>query len=72
MEVVTSVMSSEFGNASSKDHVFGDRAAHLVEQARAEIADLVEARRAKIVFTSGATEAINLVINHVSSSSSAR
>lgn len=56
-------MTEGFGNASSV-HQWGQRARHAVELARESIAELVDALDpAEIVFTSGATEANNWVLN---------
>ncbi len=52
----------DFGNPASAGHVFGERAAQLVEAARRQVADAAGARAADVVFTSGATEADNLAI----------
>lgn len=49
------------GNASSI-HQMGQRAKQVLERAREEVADLLAARPAEIVFTSGGTEADNLAI----------
>jgi cysteine desulfurase len=49
------------GNASSV-HTAGRQARQLVEESREQIADLVGVRPAEIVFTSGGTEANNLVL----------
>jgi cysteine desulfurase len=49
------------GNPSSV-HAEGRRARHLVEAARAEVAALVGAEPAQVVFTSGGTEANHLVL----------
>jgi cysteine desulfurase len=51
-----------FGNPSSKSHAMGRRAAEAVELARLEVATLVGADPREIVFTSGATEALNLAL----------
>jgi cysteine desulfurase len=54
-----------FGNPSSRSHVYGWRAEEAVEQARREVADLVGADPREIVWTSGATEADNLALKGV-------
>jgi cysteine desulfurase len=51
----------KFGNASSI-HRFGQQARAAVESARQSVAELLNARPAEIVFTSGGTEADNLGI----------
>ncbi|MFO7721325.1 MAG: cysteine desulfurase family protein [Gillisia sp.] len=51
----------KFGNASS-DHVFGWDAGEVVEQAREQIAGLLNCKPTGITFTSGATEAANLAL----------
>lgn len=55
-------MTTEFGNASSIDHVYGDRAEKAVSQAASQVAELIGASRKQVIFTSGATESINLAI----------
>jgi cysteine desulfurase len=55
-------MTVEFGNASSVDHEYGDRAEAAINQAARHVADLVGARPREIIWTSGATESINLAI----------
>ena len=55
-------MTEEFGNASSVDHSWGDRAEEAVKQAAKQVAELVQASPREIVWTSGATESINLAI----------
>ncbi len=61
-EVVMKYMTERFGNAGSVDHVFGDEADLAVKQAAQQVADLVGARPKEVIFTSGATESINLVL----------
>ncbi len=51
--------STEYGNAASRTHPFGWRAAEGVATARARVARLVRAEPKEILFTSGATEANN-------------
>lgn len=55
-------MTTEFGNASSTDHIYGDRAAKAISQARSQVAELIGASVREVIFTSGATESINLAI----------
>jgi cysteine desulfurase len=51
-----------FGNASSSGHVPGVAARQRVEEAREQVAQLIGAEPAEIVWTSGATESNNLAI----------
>ncbi|MFN7860622.1 MAG: aminotransferase class V-fold PLP-dependent enzyme, partial [Pseudanabaena sp.] len=55
-------MLTEFGNASSIDHTYGDKADRAVKQAAKQVADLIGAVPREVIFTSGATESINLVL----------
>ena len=50
------------GNPSSVTHVYGRAAAARIERARAEVAALVGAAPAEVIFTSGATESDNLAL----------
>jgi cysteine desulfurase len=62
----------EFGNPSSITHVFGQRAAARVEEARGQVAALIGADPDEITFTSGATESNNLAILGVARANSDR
>ncbi|TVP66586.1 MAG: cysteine desulfurase [Leptolyngbya sp. LCM1.Bin17] len=61
-EKVLQAMTTNFGNASSIDHEVGDRAEAAVKAATRHVADLVGATPRDILFTSGATESLNLAI----------
>ncbi|QCE33276.1 cysteine desulfurase [Acetobacteraceae bacterium] len=50
-----------YGNAGSQ-HILGDFSAYAVEVARRQVAALIKAQSNEIIFTSGATEAINLAL----------
>ena len=51
-----------FGNPASATHTFGRAASEAVERARREVAELLFSNPEEIIWTSGATEAINLAI----------
>lgn len=55
-------LTEQFGNPASRSHAFGWDAEKAVENARQEVAKLVNADPKEIVWTSGATEAINLAL----------
>jgi cysteine desulfurase len=52
----------QFGNPASRSHVFGWQADEAVEEARRNVAALVNADAREIIWTSGATESDNLAI----------
>ena len=54
-----------FGNPASRSHIYGWRAEEAVEEARAEVAQLLNCDPREIVWTSGATESDNLAIKGV-------
>ena len=57
--------SEQFGNPHSNNHEFGRSANNAVEEARTNIANLINADTNEIIFTSGATESNNLAIKSI-------
>lgn len=70
-EVVLRFLDEEFGNAGSRTHDYGQRARRAVEQARQQVAAVVDASRGDVIFTSGATESNNLAILGVAQAAAA-
>jgi cysteine desulfurase len=65
LEAMMPYLTQVFGNAASRTHGFGWEAEKAVDQGRAEVARLINAKPKDIVFTSGATESDNLAIKGV-------
>ena len=60
-DAIEPFLRTEFGNPSS-DHLYGRQARQAVDRARAQVATLIGADAAEVVFTGCATEANNLAI----------
>jgi cysteine desulfurase len=65
VEKMLPYFTQQFGNAASRNHVFGWTAEAAVDAAREEVARLINAHPKEIVWTSGSTEANNLAIKGV-------
>src|SRR4030066_631474 len=61
LDAMLACLRDEYGNPSSK-HAAGERARRLVNEARDQVANLLGAQPAEIVFTSGGTESNHLAI----------
>ncbi len=61
LEAMLPFLGEHFGNPSSS-HVYGRRAREAVEQARAQVANLLGCRPDEVLFTGGGTEANNLAL----------
>ena len=64
IQEITQVMATVYGNPSST-HSFGRTAKVVLETARKTIASLLNAEAREIIFTSGGTEANNLILHSV-------
>lgn len=63
LDAMLPFFTSRFANASSIDHAMGAEARRAVEEARGYVAELVGAKEEDVIFTSGSTEANNLVLS---------
>ena len=65
VQVMVSYLEEHYGNASSRQHSFGWTASAAVDRARRQVARVIGASEKEIVFTSGATESVNLALKGV-------
>ncbi|MFP3874210.1 MAG: cysteine desulfurase family protein [Thiohalophilus sp.] len=59
--MIAEVLHDTFGNPSSA-HVYGQQARAVIERGRQQVADLIQAQPAEVVFTASASEANNMAI----------
>lgn len=71
MEAMWPHLGPQFGNPSSH-HEMGEAARDALEQARAEVADMLGARSSEITFTSGGTESDNTAVKGIALAATGR
>lgn len=65
IETIVPFFDQNYGNAASKLHAFGWVAQAAVESATQQIAQLINCEESELIFTSGATESVNLAIKGI-------
>lgn len=62
LEAMIEVYRNNYGNADSRTHYFGVQSKKVIENARQQIAELLEVNSTEVFFNSGATESNNIAI----------
>jgi cysteine desulfurase len=62
IEAMMPWLTQKFGNAGSRTHQYGLESAALIDMARMQTAEFLNCEPSEIIFTSGATESINLAL----------
>ena len=72
LQFMIPLLSVDKGGNPHSEHVAGQQAAAAVENARAQVAELIGADPEEIIFTSGATEANNIALQGAAPAASHR
>jgi len=62
IKIMLQYLEHDFGNPSSRTHEYGRTASQAVQNARKQVASVVDADKDEVIFTSGATESNNITI----------
>ena len=62
LAVMVDVYLNSYGNADSRTHNHGEQARIIVENARKQVASLLEINSSEVFFTSGSTERLHPVV----------
>ena len=62
LDKMVDVYKNSYGNADSRTHQYGESAREVVENARKQVANLLNIKPDEVFFTSGATERNNIAI----------
>lgn len=65
LNIMLPYFSEHYGNAASLQHKFGKKAAEAIHTAKLGVMKLIDAEEKEVIFTSGATESINLAIKGI-------
>ncbi len=65
LDAMLPYFTEHYGNAASTAHEYGWAARDAVESARAQVAGLADCEAGEVIFTSGATESVNLVLKGI-------
>src|SRR5579862_5196239 len=63
VKVMTTIMTSQFGNPNSRGHIFGEEAAATIEAARDDVASLVGAVAERVFFRSSSSAATHTIVS---------
>lgn len=62
LDLMIDVYKNAYGNSDSRTHIYGENARKVVENARLQVAKLLNVESGEVFFTSGATESNNIAI----------